>query len=239
LSVTLLAAVAGGLFSPDGRLSSFGGGDLSPEGTLSSFGAGLLTPEGSRSSFGTAGDFTPEGILSSFGIAGDFTPEGVRSSLGGLVPLGLRSSFGICFLASEAVRCVGGFGGVLSVGIFVEFVVCAVERPKVGIEGMLVGIDGRYDDARAVYDCVSGFFVLLVAALLIPGALSDAWWMTGACLSVLDAVFAASEVCFPACLLAESATVFGLLVAFLPALVGVAVGLPRLVMLGMLGKLGR
>jgi hypothetical protein len=67
--------------------------------------------------------------------------------------------------------------------------------------------------------------------------------MMGACLSVLVAVFAASEVCFPALatsLLAESAPAFAVSVAFLPALVvGVAAGLLRPVMPGMLGKLGR
>jgi hypothetical protein len=110
----------------------------------------LLTPEGILSSFGIGGgDFTLEGVLSSFGGAGEFALA--------FAPLGLRSSFGICFFASELVRWVAGF----SAGILVELVFCAVERLNVGREGMLVGIDGRYDDARAVYDCVSGFLLLV------------------------------------------------------------------------------
>jgi hypothetical protein len=149
LSVTWLAADAGGLFRPEGCLSSFGGGDLNPEGTLSSFGGGDFGPDGTLSSFG-AGLLTPEGSLSGLGIGADFNPDGVRSSFGGageLTPLDFLSSFGICFFASELVLGVGGLASLL-VGVLVA-VVGAVERPNVGRDGILVGIDGRYDDARA------------------------------------------------------------------------------------------
>jgi hypothetical protein len=243
-SVTLLAADAGGLFRPEGCLSTFGGGDFNPEGTLSSFGGGDFNPEGSLSSFG-AGLLTPEGSLSSFGVEADFTPDGVRSSFGGggeLTPLGFLSSFGICFFASELVLCVGGLASLL-VGVLVA-VVGAAERPNAGREGMLVGIDGRYDDARAAYDWTPGFCVLLVAllaALLTSGALSVAWWIIGGCFRALVVDFATSVVFSPAivaCLLTESATVFDVSIAFLPTSVGAAVGLPRPIILGMLGMLG-
>ena len=187
---------------------------------------------------------TPEGSLSSFGIGADFTPDGVRSSFGGvgeLTPLGFRSSFGICFFASELVLCVGGLAP-LSVGVLAA-VVGAAERPNVGRDGMLVGIDGRYD-ARAAEDWLSGFCVpvALPSALLTPGALSIVWWIIGGSFRVFVADFAASEVFFPAfvaCLLTESVAAFGVSVAFLPASVGAAAGLPRLVILGILGMLGK
>jgi hypothetical protein len=147
-SVTLLAADAGGLFRPEGCLSSFGGGDFNPEGTLSSFGGGDFSPDGTLSSFGV-GLLAPEGCLSGLGIGAGVNPDGVRSSFGGageLTPLGFLSSFGICFFISELVLCVGGLASLL-VGVLVA-VVGTAERPNRGRDGILVGIDGRYDDAR-------------------------------------------------------------------------------------------
>jgi hypothetical protein len=242
-SVALLVADAGGLFRPEGCLSSFGGGDFNPEGTLSSFGGGDFNPEGTLSSLG-AGLLTPEGNLSSFGIEADFAPDGVRSSFGGageLMSLGFRSSFGIGFFVSELVLCVDGLAS-LSVGVLAA-VVGAAERPNIGRDGMLVGIDGRYD-VRVASDWASGFCVLvaLPAALLTSGALSVLWWIMGGFFRVFVADFAASEVFFPAfvaCLLTESVTAFSVSVAFLSASVGAVAGLPRLVILGILGKLGR